>query len=647
MTQPLRVLIVEDSEDDAELLLRELRHGGYEPTYARVETAATLSAELAARAWDIVFSDFSMPQFDAFDALALLRSTGLDVPFIIVSGTIGEDRAVAAMKAGAHDYVLKDNLARLVPAVERELEQAGQRRVQRQTEEALRHARATEARLGQLLDESSDEIHILDAETLRFVQTNATARRHLGYSEDELRRMTPADLQSEFSVDAIAALLRPLRAGERDELQIEASERRKDGSSYPVEIRLRFARSEDPPVFVVIVRDITERQQLESQLRQSQKLEAVGQLAGGIAHDFNNILTAIRGYAEFARRGLEADPGRAADLDEVIANADRAAALVRQLLAFSRRQVLAPQVLEPAEIVAGIAPMLRRLLGEHIELATNARPDTGQVKVDPSQLEQVIVNLAVNARDAMPAGGALTIELGNVELDAAYAADHPEVNAGPFVLLAVSDTGSGMDAATRLHIFEPFFTTKEVGQGTGMGLATVYGIVRQSGGSIFVYSEPGAGTTFRIYFPRITAELPAALAEPVAVRPSTVGSETILLVEDESAVRAFGRRALESEGYTVLAAASGAGALTLAASHAGPIALLVTDVIMPGLQGHQLAVQLTAARPELRVLYVSGFTENSVTHHGAPDRDVAFLPKPFSADGLCSAVRAVLGGPAA
>ena len=390
------------------------------------------------------------------------------------------------------------------------------------------------------------------------------------------------------------------------------------------------------------VQDVTLHRQLEAQLRQSQRLEAVGQLAGGIAHDFNNILTAIRGYAEFARQGLDEDVSRAADLDEVIANADRAAALVRQLLAFSRRQVMAPEILEPAMIVEGIAPLLRRLLGEHIELMTRLTPAIGRVKVDPSQLEQVIVNLAVNARDAMPDGGKLTIELANVELDAAYAADHVDVIPGDFVCLAVSDTGSGMDAATREHIFEPFFTTKAQGQGTGMGLATVYGIVKQSGGSIYVYSEPGAGTTFRVYLPRVAEEARAAITESLPAGTSIVGTETILLVEDEPAIRRLARRALEEQGYTILEAASGTEALTLAAAHDGRIALLVTDVIMPGLQGHQLAEQLTAARPELRTLYVSGFTENSVIHHGVPDHGVAFLPKPFSAEGLCAAVRRVL-----
>jgi two-component system, cell cycle sensor histidine kinase and response regulator CckA len=388
--------------------------------------------------------------------------------------------------------------------------------------------------------------------------------------------------------------------------------------------------------------DITDRKRLEAQLSQSQRLEAVGQLAGGIAHDFNNLLTAIRGYAELARRGLEEDEPRRDDLDQVIASADRAAALIRQLLAFSRRQVLQSEVLDPGAIVEGVAPLLRRLLGENVELATPKAPGLGGVKVDPSQLEQVIVNLAVNARDAMPDGGKLTIELSNVELHAAYAAAHTDVVPGPYVLLAVSDTGTGMDADTRAHAFEPFFTTKEVGKGTGMGLATVYGIVKQSGGSINVYSEPGHGTTFRIYLPRVAQEPTPAVAETPAARPSSSCMETILLAEDEPGVRSFARRTLEEYGYRVLEAAGGAEALTIAASHAGPIALLVTDVVMPGLQGHHLAAQLTATRPELRVLYVSGFTENSVIHHGVPDHGVAFLAKPFSADALGEAVRAVL-----
>ena len=423
---------------------------------------------------------------------------------------------------------------------------------------------------------------------------------------------------------------------------------RSDGGTFTLEWTIAPVSDEAGTAlgYIASARDRSVEKALQAQLAQSQRLEAVGELAGGIAHDFNNLLTAIRGYAQLIQRGLGADDPARADVEQVIDAADRAAALTRGLLAFSRRQVLAPRVLDPAEVVEGIAPLLRQLLGAHIELSTAVTPGGGHVRVDPSQLEQVIVNLAVNARDAMPEGGQLMVELRDVELDAAYVATHPEATVGPHVLLAVSDTGIGMDAATQARIFEPFFTTKETGRGTGMGLATVYGIVKQSGGSIYVYSEPGHGTTFRVYFPRVAGRPGPAAAEPIAVRPSAAGSETILLVEDEAAVRGFARRTLEAQGYTVLEAGSGAEALALAAARAGIIDLLVTDVVMPGLQGHRLAEQLTVVRPGLRVLYVSGFTENSVIHHGVAAEGIAFLAKPFSADALGQAVRAALDRPA-
>jgi PAS domain S-box-containing protein len=420
--------------------------------------------------------------------------------------------------------------------------------------------------------------------------------------------------------------------------------RRRDGTLVEVESVISAIHDAEGRLtgFIQADRDVTRERQLEAQLRQAQKMEAIGQLAGGIAHDFNNILTAIRGYTELARDRLaDADQVRD-DLDEVIANADRAAELTRGLLAFSRRQVLQPRVVDPAAIVAGIAPMLRRLLGEQVELVASARPGGGSVLVDPGQLEQVIVNLAVNARDAMPAGGRLTIETAPVELDAEYAATHAEVPPGPYVVLAVSDTGLGMDPETAAHIFEPFFTTKPPGEGTGLGLATVYGIVKQSGGSIYVYSEPGAGTSFKIYLPAVEkpAEPPAGTVP--AGHPTPTGSETILLVEDEPAVRAFASRVLAAQGYTVLEAPEAEAALALAATHPGPIELLVTDVVMPGLSGRELAERLVVDRPALRVLYMSGYAENHLGRSGTLAADIAYLPKPFTADALARAVREAL-----
>jgi signal transduction histidine kinase/ActR/RegA family two-component response regulator len=419
--------------------------------------------------------------------------------------------------------------------------------------------------------------------------------------------------------------------------------RRRDGSVFPVEISLSPV---DTPagrqVFVTIV-DTTERKRLELDLRQAQKMESIGQLAGGIAHDFNNLLTAIRGYGELARAELRAGDPAASDLDQVLVAADRAAELTRQLLAFSRRQVLQPRVLDVGEAVGRLAPMLRRLLGEHIDLAVEGTHGLSHVRVDPGQLEQVIVNLAVNARDAMLQGGQLTIETADVEFGADYAATHPEVVAGRYVVLAVSDTGSGMDEETRARAFEPFFTTKEPGRGTGMGLATVHGIVKQSGGFIDVYSEPGRGTTFRIHFPRVDEPVTADGGPSEA--PKSSGTETILLVEDDAAVRAYARRALRAHGYTVAEAANGAQALALATQPGARIDLLMTDVAMPAMNGPELAERLRSERPGLRVLYVSGFAEDHFGRSAIPAEDVAFLPKPFSADGLARAVRQVLDAP--
>ncbi|HUG47923.1 MAG TPA: PAS domain S-box protein [Candidatus Limnocylindria bacterium] len=453
------------------------------------------------------------------------------------------------------------------------------------------------------------------------------------------------DIAKLFTPDSVAlvtaAVQRAVETGEPWQVELETV--RPDGARGWVTSVGVVEQGENGAVTKIrgTMQDVTDRRQLEAQLQQAQRLEAVGQLAGGIAHDFNNLLTAIRGYTELIRANLGAGDPNQPDLEQVVLAADRAAELTRQLLAFSRRQVLQPRVIDPADVVLGIAPLLRRLLGEHIELVTHAPPGLGQVLVDPSQLEQVVVNLAVNARDAMPAGGKLAIEIVNAQLDAAYAALHPGVTPGPHLGLVISDTGTGMDEATKARIFEPFFTTKEPGKGTGMGLATVYGIVKQSGGSIYVYSEPGHGTSFKVYLPRVEGGA-ARAPDPTAAEVQPRGREVVLLVEDEAAVRSFAARILDARGYTVLQAANGAEALAVAAAHQGPIDLLLTDVIMPGLQGHQLALQLATSRPGLRVLYVSGFTENSVVHHGVVGEGIAFLPKPFSGEALGRAVRQAL-----
>ncbi len=396
-------------------------------------------------------------------------------------------------------------------------------------------------------------------------------------------------------------------------------------------------------------RELAERQRAEAalqkteeQLRHAQKMEAVGRLAGGVAHDFNNLLSVILTYSTLLMDGLRpGDPIRD-DLAEIRKAGERATSLTRQLLAFSRQQVLEPKIVSLDQVITDMGKMLQRLIGEDIELIVRSPPSLGLVKVDKGQVEQVLMNLVVNARDAMPQGGKITIETGDVDLDETYAREHVGVAAGPHVMLAVSDTGTGMDRTTQARIFEPFFTTKEKGKGTGLGLSTVFGIVKQSGGNIWVYSEPGKGTTFKVYFPQISdAGEPLAKTAPTPMAASR-GTETILLVEDEEQVRGIVRAILRREGYEVLEAQGGADALLISEKHPGPIHLLLTDVVMPQMSGRDLAQRLATTRPELKVLYMSGYTDNSIVHHGILEPGIAFLQKPITPQALATKVRDVL-----
>jgi PAS domain S-box-containing protein len=432
---------------------------------------------------------------------------------------------------------------------------------------------------------------------------------------------------------------------ERDGIvrQFEYQARRCDGSALWVRDSARAVRNAAGRTLYYdgIMEDVTRQRHLEDQLRQAQKMEAIGQLAGGVAHDFNNLLTVIQGYCHLLMATLDAQSPYQVDLREIKAAGDQATTLVRQLLAFSRRQVLQPQIVDLNQAVSSIKKMVGRLIGEHIDLALNLSPEIGRVKVDPGQLEQIMMNLVVNARDAMPQGGTLTMETADVDLDDRYAQFHAGVQTGPYVMLAVCDTGCGMDAETQRHIFEPFFTTKEQGKGTGLGLATVYGIVKQSGGYIEVQSQVNRGTTFRIYLPRLTAgadvQRPAATE---AVLPG--GSETILLVEDEDAVRSLTRTMLVQRGYKVIEAAHGTEALERAARHAGMIHLVITDVVMPGMSGRALVEQLQRRAPGLRVLYMSGYTDEFLSQTSGLNLEVALLRKPFTPESLANKVRKAL-----
>ena len=419
---------------------------------------------------------------------------------------------------------------------------------------------------------------------------------------------------------------------------------RKDGSSFPVDYAATPIGPGDGSSSVgavVVFRDVTERLSLQNQFLQAQKMEAIGNLAGGIAHDFNNLLAAIMGYAEIIMMDFPANQPYHPYLQEIVKVANRGASLTRQLLAFSRKQIMQPRVFNLNEVVAEMDAMLRRLIGEDIDLVTILSPELEGVQADPAQIEQVIMNLAVNARDAMPTGGKLTIETANVHLDEAYAQAHHAVVPGLYVMLAMSDSGSGMDAETKSRIFEPFFTTKELGKGTGLGLATVYGIVKQSGGNIWIYSEPGQGTTFKIYLPRVVGDVESIKSEalPALHLP---GSETILVVEDNDNLREVICKTLGKQGYVVLEAANGKDALQIFDNRTWPIDLLLVDVVLPQMSGAEVVKRLQEFDPNLKVLYMSGYTNNAIVHHGVLDTDVAFLQKPFKGTALLLKIRDVL-----
>ncbi len=512
--------------------------------------------------------------------------------------------------------------------------------------QAAETLRATQARFAGILDIADDAIISVD-EHQHIHLFNKGAERIFGYTAEEVLGQALDMLLPSRFVDGHRQHLRGFaqsadtarRMGERRQI----FGRRKDGTEFPAEASISKLESGGETVFTVILRDTTERQSLQTQLLQAQKMEAVGRLAGGIAHDFNNLLTAILGASDLLLEDLSVDASGRQEVEEIQKAAHRAAALTHQLLAFSRQQVLAPQVLDLNVLVADVEKLLRRLIGEDIELRTVLARNLSAVQADPGQLGQVVMNLAVNARDAMPRGGTLTIETANAELDETYASEHVPTPAGRHVMLAVTDTGIGMDEGTKAHLFEPFFTTKETGKGTGLGLATVYGIVKQSGGYIWVYSEPGHGTTFKIYLPRVEG-VPLPTAPKPAAPESLRGSETVLLAEDEPAVRSLTRRVLESYGYTVLTTEDGYEALRAAQEHQGPIPLLVTDVVMPKMSGRELAQRLLSERPEMKALYLSGYTDDAIVHHGVLEPGLAFLQKPFTPQTLARKVREVLDG---
>jgi PAS domain S-box-containing protein len=496
-------------------------------------------------------------------------------------------------------------------------------------------------RLATAVEQSAEIILITDPSgAIEYV--NPAFERITGYHRDEVLGKNPRILKSGMQDHSFyEELWKTLTRG--DVWSGVFQNLRKDGTLYEEEAVISPVRDAGGEVinYVAVKRDVTNERRVEDQLRQAQKMEAVGRLAGGIAHDFNNLLTAITGYTDLLLMDLPKGELAHREVLEIRKAGDRAASLTRQLLAFSRRQVLQPKVLDLNQVVTDMEKMLRRLIGENIELVTSLADDLGHVKADPGQIEQVIVNLTVNARDAMPNGGRLILETSKMEIDESYASRHDPVQPGSYVILAVTDTGVGMDESTMSRLFEPFFTTKEVGKGTGLGLATVYGIVKQSGGYIWAYSEVGHGTTFKVLLPG--EEEVAELAEKeVAYLYPSGGEETVLVVEDEKLVRDLVREILSQHGYDVLEASRGAEALEVSGRHKGPIHLLISDVVMPGMTGPELARRLTALRPEMGVLFMSGYTNDAILHYGVFEHGAEFLQKPFKASALGAKVRRVL-----
>ncbi len=612
-----RILVVDDNADVRGYLTSLL-----EPHWT-VDSAGDGEAALAlvkANLPDLIVSDAMMPRMDGFALLRALRAspTTRAIPVILLSARAGEEAVVDGLAQGADDYLVKPFSAReLLTRVRGHLDTA------RTRTSALR---ASETRFQRLAESGIIGITVSDARG-KVLEANDAFLRMVGCSREDL-----------LTGDVVWELLVPahhdVQPGGRAR---EAEYRREDGGRVPVLVAIAPLDNGDN---ISIALDLSERKRLEEQFRQAQKMEAVGRLAGGIAHDFNNLLSVILSYAELVVADLDADEPLAADVDEIRAAAVRATELTRQLLAFSRQQVLEPKVLSLNGRVAGMEKMLRRLLGADVVLTILLGSELWNVEADPGQVEQIIMNLAVNARDAMPHGGQLTIQTGNVTLDDDYAAVHHDVRAGAYVMLAVSDTGVGIDIETQARIFEPFFTTKERGKGTGLGLATVFGIVKQSGGHIWVYSEPGEGTTFKLYFPRVSGAETTSSTRPAP--ESLHGDETLLLVEDDTQVRALARTILRRSGYVVLDAANGGEALLLCEQHRARIDLVVTDVVLPLMSGRQLADRLRALRPELKVLFMSGYTDDAILQHGILDSGVAYLQKPLTPGSLTRKVREVL-----
>ncbi len=628
ITRPLRLLLVEDNPDDAELVIRQVRVAGFEPYFVRVDNEADYVANLNCDL-DVILCDYHLPQFSAPRALELLNGSGLSVPFIIVSGAVGEDAAVEVMRQGAHDYLLKDRLARLGPSIVAALEKAEQRRLRALTEIQLKESQ----QLFQVLAETVEQVlWISDGTRSRIHFVSPAFDRIWGRSRKSLYTDARAWTEGVHPDDRERVLKAYVSTAPYEQ---EYRVVRPDGT-------VRWVYSKAIPVcdadgqvvrVVGVATDVTERRQLEAEYRHAQKMEALGQLAAGVAHDFNNLLTVIGGNASLLKMADVSSAELRECCDEIVTAADSATNLTKQLLMFSRKNVVCRAEVDLDEVVDKFARMLERLVGADVRLKRERGNRPAMVLADASMLEQVLLNLAVNARDAMPEGGELTVTTSQRS---------PAREGGAWACLSVRDNGAGIPPGLQSRLFEPFFTTKEPGRGTGLGLATVFGIVQQHNGRIEVESEPGKGSVFHVYLP---VSMAIRRVPTTAVRrvPTGQGDETILVVEDEGSVRLLVARLLRRYGYTVYEAESGTGALEVWRRHGDEIDLLLTDMVMPdGLTGYELAKRLCGEKPDLKVLLTSGYSADLASRHQSWSDEYGFLQKPYDPPRLASALRQAL-----
>lgn len=638
MKHRLRILYLEDSPNDAELACEMLTAEGIGCDVTLVGNRENFLSSLESCGFDLILGDYTLPSFDGMSALELARAKCPETPFIFVSGTIGEERAIEALKSGATDYVLKERMSRLVPAVLRAIKEREDRNEHKRVENELR---ASEENYRTLVDNALVGVY----------RSNLAGK--FFFVNEAMARIFECDSPEEMLLSDV--LLRYKNSADR-EILLDTLKREKKVSGFEVAVPTKFGNIKtiqisanlEGEVIAGMVVDVTERKNLEKQLLHSQKMEALGRLAGGVAHDFNNILTAILGYGSLLQMRMRQDDELREHVDQILGASEKAANLTQSLLAFSRKQIIDPKPLSVSEVIERIEKLLSRVIGEDIELQTVSCPSASlpggveelTVMADSGQLEQVIVNLATNARDAMPQGGTLRIETGWTELDPEFVKRHGYGEPGLYALIAVSDTGVGMDENTRLRIFEPFFTTKEMGKGTGLGLSIVYGIIKQHNGFINVYSEPGKGTTFRIYLPLVRIEAKEKSREE-AVSP-VGGTETVLVADDDAVVRTLMKTVLEEFGYTVIEAADGEEAVRRFMENADGIQLLILDVIMPKKNGKEVSESVMKLRPDARILFASGYPAEMIYQRDILEEGSAFFLKPFSPNELLRKVRQAL-----